>query len=175
MGKKLKRDERRTIRFLTFSCYKREKLLGQAEWRDKFAAALAAARARRGFALIAWVAMPEHVHLVLVPAIDDTVSLILQSIKQPVARHTLTRWRELDAQVLERIRHGSGHRFWQAGGGYDRNIRDQDELQRAVAYCHHNPVARGLCERETDWEWSSAAWYAGDRSGAVEIDAVPNT
>lgn len=119
--------------------------------------------------------MPEHVHLVLVPAIDDSVPSILQSIKQPVARRALARWRELDTPVLERIRHGSGHRFWQAGGGYDRNIRDADELQRAVAYCHHNPVARGLCKRETDWRWSSAAWYAGDRSGAVAIDAVPNS
>jgi putative transposase len=41
-----------------------------------------------------------------------------------------------------------------------------------IDYIHHNPVRRDLCEHATDWEWSSARWYAGMRSVRFQIDAT---
>ena len=62
------------------------------------------------------------------------------------------------------------YRFWQDGGGYDRNIRDQDELTRFVEYVHNNPVRRGLVARPEEWYWSSARDWLTEQEGPVQID-----
>ena len=54
-------------RFLTFSCYARLPLLNDSKTRDAFAAHLELQRQRLGFRVIAWVVMPEHAHLILLP------------------------------------------------------------------------------------------------------------
>jgi prepilin-type processing-associated H-X9-DG protein len=62
------------------------------------------------------------------------------------------------------------HRFWQPGGGYDRNITSSAVLRAVIDYLHANPVRRGLVARAEDWEWSSARWYAGLRPVKLEMD-----
>lgn len=54
------------------------------------------------------------------------------------------------------------YRFWQRGGGYDRNLSSTPEVHRKLRYIHENPVRRGLVQRTIDWRWSSAlAWETG--------------
>ncbi len=167
-------EDVRRWRYVTFSCHRRLQLLGNARIRDLFAASIARARQRCGFTLRAWVIMPEHVHMILSPQRREwPLAKILLSIKQPVAQVVIARWRELNARILQSITLADGRaRFWQAGGGFDRNIRDQAELDREIAYIHANPVKRGLVENPTDWAWSSARWYAGIRDGQIPIDLV---
>ena len=62
------------------------------------------------------------------------------------------------------------YRFWQAGGGYDRNVVEQDTLRTMIDYIHSNPVRRGLVDRPEDWTWSSARWYAGLHPVVLEMD-----
>jgi putative transposase len=116
--------------------------------------------------------MPEHVHLMLRPDPDVAdATEVCRAIKQPVARRLPHRWRTLDARVLHRLAVSQDrHRFWQAGGGFDRNVRDEDELLRELWYIHANPVSRGLVDHPSQWAWSSARGYLGldDR---VPLDA----
>jgi len=171
--KRVRRYEDGLVRFVTFSTYLRLPLFSNDAIKDRFADSLAAARARDGFRLFAWVVMPEHIHLVVWP--DATpLSKTLAGLKRGFAREVIARWRELDASILTRLEDTRGAtRFWQRGGGYDRNIRDDDELREKIRYTHENPVKRGLVAKEFDWPWSSARWYAGDRSGPVPIDPIP--
>jgi putative transposase len=60
-------------------------------------------------------------------------------------------------------------RFWQPGGGYDRNITSIEALRAMIDYIHANPVRRGLVARPEDWEWSSARWYRGLRLVKLEM------
>jgi putative transposase len=155
-------------RFVTFSCYQRLPLLGDSRTRDAFAERLEAERVRLGFSVIAWVVMPEHVHLVIVP-VDGALGPVLRGVKQGFSRMVLDRWRERSAPVFGSLVDPRGvTRFWQRGGGYDRNIRDQKELVEKIRYTHENPVRRGLVQREEDWAWSSARDYRGGK-GVVEI------
>ncbi len=133
-------------RFLTFSCYQRMDLLGSPAVRDEFERSLSQARDRLGFRLHAWVAMPNHVHLIIRPGSpDQTLPQILQAIKQSPARRVLARWRELDAPILDRLSDSRGlMRFWQRGGGYDRNLYSADVITEKVEYIHGNPVRAGL-------------------------------
>jgi hypothetical protein len=38
----------------------------------------------------------------------------------------------------------------------DHWVRDLDELDRIVEYIRGNPFRAGLCEKRTDWQFSSA-------------------
>jgi putative transposase len=63
-------------------------------------------------------------------------------------------------------------RFWQPGGGYDKNLWNQRPINNVIDYIHANPVRRGLVERPTDWMWSSASVYAGISADPLAIDPV---
>src|SRR5210317_1644510 len=74
-------------RELTFSCHGRMPLLTSDRSKQWLADALARARVGLGFELWAYVIMPEHVHLLLLPrAHGADIASILKGIKQPVAR-----------------------------------------------------------------------------------------
>ena len=166
-------------RFLTFSCYHRLPFLSNPIIADEFAHALERARSRRGFRLIAWVAMPEHVHFLLIPRprevdirVEVSVSGLLSAIKRPVAATVLTRWREAGWTGPAGVFAKTEPVFWQPGGGFDRNVRDGGEFVQTVEYIHQNPVKRGLVKEPTEYRWSSARAYAGIDYGLVKVDRV---
>src|SRR4051812_33779422 len=73
--------------FLTFSCFQRQPFLCKDRTRQWLANTIIAARRDFHFRIIAYVFMPEHVHLLLHPKrpVYD-ISEILNAIKTPVAR-----------------------------------------------------------------------------------------
>ena len=133
---------------------------------------LARCRERFGFRLVAWVVMPDHVHLILVPdPRREPMAAILRSLKQPVAQGLIKAWRGSSSPMLKDLATPRGEvRVWQEGGGFDRNSRSPEELADEIEYIHQNPVKAGLVGAPTDWAWSSARWYAGQREGAIPID-----
>jgi putative transposase len=128
---------------------------------------IALVKSATGFCLYAWVIMPEHIHMVIkTGSTDVTGKKILHRLKWPFARTVIGRWRKLGAKILPRITDATGDlHFWQTGGGYDRNLVREEEWFEKINYVHNNPVRRGLVAQPTDWRWSSARWYDGDRTG----------
>ena len=162
------------IRFVTFSCYQRLPLLSHPAIRDVFVRSLGDACERDRLQLFAWVIMPEHVHLLIRPPEGVTLGASLRSLKQSVGQRVVSRWRELRAPVLTRVTTPAGTiRFWQKGGGFDRNVRDETEFTKEVRYVHHNPVTRGLVDKPEDWEWSSVRWWMGDRDVKLTCSPPP--
>lgn len=168
-------EARGHARYLTFSCYRRLPLFGNDSIKQVFIAQLAWVCRRLSVALYAWVVMPEHVHVLLMPHPPRvTVTGVLGALKRPVAARVLGRWRELNAPILPRLIDPRGHaHFWQRGGGYDRNITTPHELYEKISYIHHNPVRRGLVDRPIDWPWSSAGWYERRDGCGVPVDPLP--
>jgi len=121
-----------------------------------------------GWRLTAFVFMPEHVHLLVYPIQQGLkVDKLLFAIKRPFSFRVKQQLVDAGDSLLQRltIRQRPGKttfRFWQEGPGYDRNIRTEKALLSAIDYVHLNPVRRGLVERATDYQWSSARWYASD-------------
>lgn len=174
LRKRLKRREViGGVRYITFSCHRRSPLLGNPSIRDVFVRALYAARARFRFELYAWVVMPEHVHLMLRPPEGLALDAILKALKQSVAQTVIARWKQLNATVLDSITVHGRIRFWQRGGGFDRNVRDQSELAREIRYIHRNPIERGLVQSPEDWVWSSLRWWMGIGSDDQPCDTPP--
>lgn len=166
-----RREVEGNIRFLTFSCYQRLQLFNNDAIKKEFVDSLANVQKESGLTIIAWVLMPEHVHLLVVPPLPrESMTDILASLKTSVGKRVLNRWRKLNAAILPRLIDSRGYlHFWQTGGGYDRNIYSREEMMEKRTYIHCNPVKRGLVEHGHEWPWSSARWYRGDRSGPIVI------
>ncbi len=161
---------------LTFSCYQRQRFLTGNRARQWLVDAIKLARKQHSFHLWAYVIMPEHAHLLLWPTQSPyDVSSILGTIKLPVTRRAQNFVREHSPNFLERMAdiqpNGDVHyRFWQRGGGYDRNSVEPNTIWKQIDYIHSNPVRRSLCRSAEDWYWSSAGVYAGLREGPISID-----
>ena len=163
-------------RELTFSCYRRYAFFSRERTCAWFCQALEEARTEFGFQIWAYVIMPDHVHVLVNPGeAAPEMSRFLQAVKQPVAREAIGYVKMHAPEWLDRltVREGTRlrHRFWQPGGGYDRNIASVETLLAMIEYIHANPVRRGLAASIVDWEWSSARWYAGIRPVKIEMDA----
>ncbi|MBK9188326.1 MAG: transposase [Phycisphaerales bacterium] len=163
-------------RELTFSCYRRRALLEEPHAYAVLGQAVTKACALHGFDILAFVFMPEHVHLLVFPNADPGVSPLLKSIKQGASRvmkrHFEVGSPELVLALTITERPGKQtFRFWQEGPGYDRNITNRNALATAIHYIHNNPVARGLCKRPAEWAWSSIHQY--DHPGLPAADGVP--
>jgi len=91
--------------------------------------------------LLAWVVMPNHVHVVVTP-------------RRPLPE--ITRWlKGSTARSANLLLGRMGKPFWQYES-YDHCIRSEAELGRVIRYVERNPVAAGLVETIQDWPWSSA-------------------
>ena len=155
--------------FLTFSCFHRRPFLARDRTRRWMLDAIALARERHRFDLWAWVIMPEHAHLLLLPReADYDVSAILSTLKQPVAKRAIEFVRREAPQfarwMADRAPDGREVlRFWQRGGGYDHNVWSPQRAWEKIDYCHANPVRRKLVTRPEDWPWSSYLDHVGLR------------
>lgn len=87
------------------------------------------------YRLLAWVVMPNHVHVVLKLFPGEKLASIVHS------------WKSFTAREANRALRRRGE-FWEREY-YDHLIRNENELQRAVDYVQRNPSAAGL----TPWEW----------------------
>lgn len=152
----------------TFSCFDRKQLLTNDDWREKLARTLDAANAELRFELVAFVFMPEHVHLLTFP-LDDIPDFgtYLARVKQPFSKQIKKVLIEHNSRLLDQllVQEQPGKtcfRFWQEGPGFDRNIFSKEAIIGSINYIHENPVKRGLCLKATDWKWSSARYYLND-------------
>jgi len=154
---------------LTFSCYQRRPLLDDDKSRILLCESIDRAISGHDFRLVAFVLMPEHVHLLVCPMEPKPeIDKLLFAIKRPfsyrIKKHLEKTGDPRLAELTVRERPGKvTFRFWEEGGGYDRNISQGRTIQASIDYIHQNPVRRGLTNRARDWKWSSCRWYESDK------------
>jgi REP element-mobilizing transposase RayT len=94
------------------------------------------------YKLYAWVIMPNHIHYLITPILPYSLAEITHSNKSYTAHEA--------NKILNRE-----GQFW-FRESFDRYIRDENHFLQTIAYIENNPVKAGLCERKTDWKYSSA-------------------
>lgn len=152
----------------TFSCYQRRQLLKDDDWLEKLSRSLDEANEAEKFQLVAFVFMPEHVHLLVNPTTSEpNFGTYLARIKQPFSKQIkdilMEQSSELVSDLTVQERPGKlCFRFWQEGAGFDRNLFTPEAIAGFIDYVHNNPVKRGLCAKAVDWKWSSARYYLLD-------------
>jgi len=97
------------------------------------------------YRLGAWVVMPNHVHLLILPLAPIPV---------------ITRWlKGSTARAANLILGRTGQPFWQ-DESWDHYLRKLKQIDKVAPYIEKNPVSAGLAGASENWAWSSAGWQA---------------
>ncbi|HKW64566.1 MAG TPA: transposase [Candidatus Acidoferrum sp.] len=103
---------------------------------------LRGARELGQYGVVAYVVMPNHVHLLIEPR--ASLKRITGGIKG------------VSAYEANRILGRRGKPFWQ-GESFDHWVRTPGEYEKIRSYIENNPVKAGLSCTPEAWPWSSAA------------------
>ena len=107
---------------------------------------------------LAFVLMPNHMHLVLVPKDADGLRKVLSATHRAYAG------------TLNARRKKTGH-FWQ--GRFGCVVMDGAHAEAALRYVVTNPVRAKQVKKPEDWAWSSArALLKGREDGLTDATAV---
>lgn len=158
---------------LTFSCFRRLPLLRHDPIRRILIDVLEETRKKFDLQVWAYVLMPEHVHLLICPNQREyKIQNARTYFRRTSAIRALAWLRKNSSADLEKLffQTCGKYRFWQAGGGYDRNLWSPPAVWSSIEYIHMNPVKRGLCESPCDWLWSLARCYAETVPVAFRVD-----
>ena len=125
--------------FITIVTHKRKpRLIANA---DLLLKSITDIERRVSFETLAWVIMPDHVHLII-DLNGNQLSSVIQRVKM-----------SFGALFRKRIDAHSG-RVWQ-NGFWDHIIRDEKDLHRHMDYIHFNPVKQGYVDGAHEWQYSS--------------------
>lgn len=102
--------------------------------------------------ILAYCLMTNHIHLVAVPATEDSLQ---QALKPLHMRY---------AQRINRARDWTGH-VWQ--GRFFSSALDEAYLWAAVRYVERNPVRARIVRKAENYRWSSAGAHCGVRPDTV--------
>jgi putative transposase len=148
------------LHFITFCCYHRRAHLGTASARNQAVHILGEVRNEHGFALIGYVLMPNHVHLLVNELPNFPPAYAVQIFKQRVS------------QCLAKSEDTQGpNQFWQRRY-YDFNVYTTTKLKEKLHYMHLNPVRAKLVPQPRDWPWSSWSHYYSGHS-LLPMDSFP--
>lgn len=101
------------------------------------------------YRLLAWVIMPNHVHVLIETMLGFPLDEIIQS------------WKSFTAHQANDLLGRSGQ-FW-FPDYFDRYIRNERHYDNVVRYIHENPVKAGLVSKAMDWPFSSAKLWERER------------
>jgi putative transposase len=148
---------------LTFSCYRRQNYLNDHVACELFLSELEKTRDEHQFRIWAYVLMPNHVHLLIWP-MNETYAIdrILNNFKGKAAK----KYRDFilatqpakfnEFTVKDNSKKREVFRFWQPGGGFDRNLWNAKAIHDSIGYIEANPVRKKLSATPGEYRWSSA-------------------
>ncbi len=162
-------DDQLYVHFLTFSVFRRRKLLDHDHPKRILLGVLGEQLRTLPAKCVGFVVMPNHVHaLVWFPQVGQLVKFIHEWKR--LSSFSIRHWYRSAAPNYFR-EFGEGKRFWQPK--YCAfEIYSREKIEEKLTYMHQNPVRAGLVSRAVDWRWSSARWYDQRRTVGVKVDWV---
>jgi putative transposase len=152
--------------FVTFSCYRRRRLLDHDRAKTEVLGVLDSQLAQQRGRCIGFVVMPDHVHAVVWFPAPDELSHFMKQWKQ---RSSVQIKRLLGSRLVaysEAI--DLADPIWQPRY-YDFNLYSEKKIEEKLTYMHQNPVRAGLVQGPCDWPWSSARYYEQGQSVGVPV------
>jgi putative transposase len=152
--------------FVTFSCYRRRRLLDHDRAKRVVLGVLSSQLTLQSGRCVGFVVMPDHVHAIVWFPEPDQISRFMKQWKQRSSVHI----KRLVASFLVRYSETIDltEPVWQAGY-YDFNLFTEKKTEEKLAYMHQNPVRAGLVEMPCDWSWSSARYYGSGQPVGVPV------
>jgi len=135
-------------------------------------------RTAKDVALLGYVLMPEHLHLILLPQGKETVSDFMRDFKKYVSKQVIQKLTEdsksdlLESFVVpaEKSKKRS-HQVWM-DAFWDEDVYSEWYFRQKLEYTHNNPVKRGLVKSPDEYRYSSFRNYFLDDESVIRIDRV---
>jgi putative transposase len=157
------------LQLVTFSCYKRRRLLDNDAVRRIVLGVLDSQMTKQDGRLVGFVLMPDHVHsLVWLPR-NESLPRFMKQWKQRSSRNIRKFALPLLPSYSALMKPDDP--FWQRKY-YAFQIYSRQKLEEKLNYIHLNPVRAGLVDRAAEWRWSSARHYEDGRTVGVPITWV---
>jgi REP element-mobilizing transposase RayT len=90
--------------------------------------------------ILAWVIMPDHVHILIQLGESQTLSRFIQSLKSVSSRHI-----------------NFHNKIW-ADGFFDRALRKEEDIRTVARYIVSNPIRAGLVKSVREYPLWNAVW-----------------
>ena len=162
-------DDQLYCHFITFSVYRRRRLLDHDHPKRIVLGVLNFVLAKHLAKCVGFVLMPDHVHALIWLPETDQLSRFMHEWKRQSSLKVRAWYRQQAANYSADF--GEGDKFWQPKY-YSFSIYERRKLEEKLQYIHLNPVRAGLVDRSVDWPWSSARWYDWQQSVGVPIQWV---
>lgn len=127
------------------------------------------------FKLIAYVIMPDHVHLIINPVGCDIVA-VGKTLKGKSAKKILDWLKENEhlrslAKLKRTYPKKRNHSYsvWQKGVK-SVDLESHKFVTQKSNYVHMNPVRAGLCDHPAKWKWSSYRAYLPHEPSEVPLE-----
>jgi putative transposase len=161
--------------FVTSKTYRNSKIFSKDEAAGPFIQTIFEVKEKLNVLLLAFVIMPDHIHLMLVPDKRNTISDVMRHIKGRFSRryNLLSRGMNSPDYAVQNHRavnsssshepenHRAGNlslpksKVWQESF-YDHVIRNKKEFVERLNYIYYNPVKAELVDKPEDYKYSSA-------------------
>lgn len=131
------------IYLITVCCKDREKLFLDCHAARAVSSTLYSVLKDKKSEILAWVVMPDHMHLALQLAEEETLA------------KTMNRINSCSAIAGNRALNRLGQ-VWQ-GAYHDHALRDEEQLHAAIKYLISNPIRAGLVKKLADYPYWNIA------------------
>ena len=131
------------IYLITVCCKKKERIFLDYNAARAMSSTLHHVLKEKQSKILAWVVMPDHMHLALQLAEDETLA------------KTMNRINSCSAIAVNRALNRQSQ-VWQ-GAYHDHALRDEDQLFTAIRYLISNPIRAGLVQRLGDYPYWNIA------------------
>lgn len=131
---------------------------------------------RGDIVLLAYVLMPNHFHLIIKTARDNTISSCVANFKRITSRQISMYLKETakfeiisQLTVAAKAEPARDSRIWKPR--FDNLVLvSETVLRQKIDYIHFNPVKKGLVPNPVDWPYSSARNYAKHPNLLLDVD-----
>ena len=145
---------------------------------------LRVAKQMKKFRLYGYVIMPDHLHALIRPFGQFTISQIMFTVKKQFT-HEANRiygWNGKNpapnaagGQTFARLRAyvdyniKTGPRFAWQSSFHDHIIRDERDFENHIYYIHHNPIKAGYVKQAEEWPWSSYREWTNEKTSLLDL------
>lgn len=158
------------VHYVTFSCYKRRKLLTPDICKRIVIGTLGSQLSRQNGICLGFVVMLDHVHAMVWFPEEHQISLCMNKWKELTSKQIAATYAR-DFQNYGSNLEGR-EAVWQPRY-YDFNLYSEVKMHEKLEYMHKNPVRTGLAKEICDWPWSSARWWHQGKSVGIPISWHP--
>jgi len=175
MGKVTRFNIENYCHFVTSKTYRNARIFSNEHAVKLLIQTIFEVKAKLNFLLIAFVVMPDHMHLMIVPDKRNTISDVMRHIKGRFARRYNLLSRGINSPDYGIHDHRAGNlsssykhdthragnlslpdsKVWQESF-YDHVIRNKMEFVERLNYIYYNPVKAKLVDKPEDYKYSSA-------------------